>query len=74
MKQSRFMSAMESVANITVGLVVSTVAQAFIMWALGIPVNLHEQLIISVSLTVVSFVRSFALRRAFEAIRVRWST
>ena len=56
MKQSRLMSLVESVANVIVGYGVAVVTQILKMGAI---------------FTVVSIARSFALRRVFEAIRMR---
>ena len=56
MKQSRLMSLLESVANVIVGYGVAVTTQILKMGAV---------------FTVVSIARSFALRRLFEAIRVR---
>ena len=56
MKQTRLMSLVESVANVIVGYGVAVVTQILKMGAI---------------FTVVSIARSFALRRVFEAIRMR---
>lgn len=67
MKQSRVDSLMESLTNIVVGLLVSTAANQIILPAvLGVTLSLHENLLIGVFFTVVSLVRSYAIRRAFD--------
>ncbi|MDP2355137.1 MAG: hypothetical protein Q8M31_03640 [Beijerinckiaceae bacterium] len=71
MKQSRRMSLIESVANVVVGYGVAVVAQILIFPAFGLHVTLEQNLQMGAVFTLVSIARSFALRRAFEAVRVR---
>jgi len=71
MKQSRTMSLVESVANIGVGYGIAVVAQVVVFPLFGIEVGFGEHLAIGTLFTIVSVVRSFMLRRIFEAIRVR---
>ena len=70
MKQSRLMSLVESVANMVVGYGVAVVTQVLIFPIFGLHTTLAQNLKIGAIFTVVSIARSFALRRAFEAIRV----
>lgn len=70
-KQSRAMSLVESVANVAVGYGVAVATQLVVFPWFGIAVSLADNLAIGLAFTVVSLIRSFALRRAFEAIRVR---
>jgi len=70
MKQSRTMSLVESVANIGAGYGIAVVAQVVVFPLFGIEVGLGEHLAIGALFAVVSVVRSFMLRRLFEAIRV----
>ena len=71
MKQSKFMSALESLINIAVGLGVAMAANAIILPLLGFPVSFGQNAIIAAFMTVVSFARSMALRRIFEALHIR---
>ena len=71
MKQSRLMSLVESVANVLVGYGVAVVTQILIFPIFGLHTTLAQNLKIGAIFTAVSIARSFALRRAFEAIRVR---
>jgi hypothetical protein len=71
MKQSRLMSFVESLINIAVGLGVAMIANAIILPALGFPITLTQNLIIGAFMTTVSIVRSYALRRVFEALHIR---
>ncbi len=71
MKQSRLMSLVESVANVIVGYVVAVVTQILIFPIFGLHTTLAQNLQMGAIFTLVSIVRSFGLRRLFEAIRVR---
>lgn len=71
MKQSRLMSLVESLANVLVGYVVAVVTQMLVFPLFGLAVTVSENLLIGLIFTAVSIVRSYALRRGFEALRVR---
>ena len=71
MKQSRLMSLVEAVANVGIGYGVAVIAQVLIFPIFGLHTTLAQNLKIGAIFTAVSIARSFALRRAFEAIRVR---
>ncbi|ABL70159.1 DUF7220 family protein [Paracoccus denitrificans] len=71
MKQSRLMSLAESVANVIVGYGVAVVTQILIFPIFGLHTTLAQNLKIGAAFTVMSIARSFALRRVFEAIRMR---
>jgi len=71
MKQSRLMSLMESLANVLVGYGVAVATQMLVFPLFGLAVTITENLLIGLIFTVVSIVRSYALRRSFEALRVR---
>jgi hypothetical protein len=71
MKQTRLMSLVESVANVVVGYGVAVVAQILIFPIFGLHTTLAQNLKTGAMFTVVSIARSFALRRVFEAIRMR---
>ena len=71
MKQSRLMSLVESVANVIVGYGVAVVTQILIFPVFGLHTTLAQNLKMGAMFTVVSIARSFALRRVFEAIRMR---
>ena len=70
MKQSRLMSMVESLANVLVGYVVAVVTQMAVFPLFGLAVTVTENLLIGLIFTAVSIVRSYALRRGFEALRV----
>jgi hypothetical protein len=71
MKQSRLMSLVESVANVIVGYGVAVVTQLLLFPVFGLHTTLAQNLKMGAVFTVVSIARSFALRRLFEAIRIR---
>ena len=73
MKQSRLMSRVELLANVLVGYVVAVVTQMAVFPLFGLAVTVTENLLIGLIFTAVSIVRSYALRRGFEALRVRQS-
>ena len=69
MAQSHKHSAMESVANILVGYVIAMIAQILIFPLFGINLPLGQNLMIGGAFTVVSLIRSYALRRLFNSLR-----
>ena len=71
MKQSRLMSMVESLANVLVGYGVAVATQMVVFPLFGLAVTISENLLIGLIFTAVSLVRSYVLRRAFEALRVR---
>ena len=71
MKQSRLMSLVESVANVIVGYGVAVVTQILIFPVFGLHTTLAQNLKMGAIFTLVSIARSCALRRVFEAIRMR---
>ena len=73
MKQSRLMSLVESLANVLVGYGVALATQMLVFPVFGLAVTITENILIGLVFTVVSIVRSYALRRGFEALRLRQS-
>lgn len=65
------MSLVEAVANVTVGYGVAVTTQLVVFPWFGLPARIADALALGAIFTVVSITRSFALRRLFEAIRVR---
>ena len=68
MGQRRVTSLVESVANVAVGFVVALVTQIAVFPLFGLAVSLGGNLQIAAIFTVVSIVRSYALRRAFNLL------
>ena len=71
MRQSRLMSLVEAIANVTVSFGVAVLTQMLVFPLFGLRTTVPENLAIGLIFTVVSLVRSYALRRAFEAMRGR---
>lgn len=71
MRQSRLMSAVEAVVNVVVGYGVAVATQLVVFPVFGLEASLAQNLAIGLIFTVVSLVRSYALRRAFEALLTR---
>lgn len=71
MKQSKLMSWLESFINIAVGFGISLAAQMFFLPLLGVQIDFHQNLFFALIMTVISLLRSFALRRLFEALHIR---
>jgi len=70
-KQSRAMSLVEAAVNVAAGYVVALAAQLVVFPLFDVAVSFSDNLIIGAIFTVVSLVRSYVLRRLFEAVRVR---
>ena len=73
MKQSRLMSLVESLANVLVGYCVAVLTQLVVFPLFGLVVTVTENMMIGLIFTAVSIIRSYALRRGFETLRVRQS-
>ena len=71
MKQTRFMSMVEAVANVVVGYVLAIATQIVVFPWFGIETGLAEHMTIGLAFVGVSLARSYLLRRLFEAIRIR---
>ena len=71
MKQSRWMSLVEAVTNVLVGYGIAVATQWAVFPLFGLHATLQENLVIGLVFTVVSLIRSYLLRRVFEALRVR---
>lgn len=70
MKQSRAMSLVEAIANVIVGYGVAVITQILIFPVFGLQTTLAQNLKMGAVFTGISIIRSFALRRLFERIRV----
>ena len=72
-KQSRRMSLIEAVANVLVGYGVAVLTQILVFPFFGLRTSLSQNLLIGFVFTIVSIGRSYALRRAFERIRMHYA-
>lgn len=70
MKQSRRASIIESLANVAIGYGVAVGAQIAIFPLFGVEISLSANFAIGLLFTVVSIIRSYAVRRLFEHLRV----
>ena len=71
MKQTQFMSFVEATTNVVVGYALAIVTQIIVFPWFGIETGMGEHLAIGLAFVGVSLVRSYLLRRLFEAVRVR---
>ena len=68
--QSRLMSMIEAIVNVLVGFWVSVLAQMLVLPLFDLQASLSQSIGMGLIFTVVSLVRSYLLRRAFNAIHV----
>jgi hypothetical protein len=66
--QSRFMSLLEAVTNIEVGYGLAVLTQIIVFPIFGFQASVSENLLIGAAFTVMSLIRSYALRRLFIAV------
>lgn len=71
-KQSRTMSLIEATASVVVGYLLALATQFAIFPFFGLAVSVNDNLLIGGIFTAVSLLRSYVLRRLFEAARARW--
>ena len=71
MSQSRALSAVEALANLAIGWLVALATQMVVFPAVGLQANLAQTLSVSGAFTAVSVLRSYAVRRLFEALARR---
>lgn len=69
MRQTRSMSLVEAAANVVIGYGVAVTTQVVVFPLFGIHIALSDDLLIGLAFLVVSLVRSYVLRRAFERVR-----
>ena len=69
LSQSKFSSLVESAINTGLGIILSTVFTQVICLVYSIELDIHDNLIITFWLTVVSFLRAFIIRLVFN----KWS-
>ena len=71
MTQSRMMSAIEAVTNVLVGYGVAVTTQMVIFPLFGLTATLRQNMAMGAIFTIVSLVRSYALRRVFNHFGLR---
>lgn len=67
--QPRKLSFIESITNTLTGLLVSFCIQIIIYPVMGIPVKLHQNIIITLVFTIASICRGYIVRRIFNKVR-----
>jgi hypothetical protein len=65
-KQTRFMSLMEALANNAIAFVISIIANQLVLPLFGLTVSLAQSIGITVAFTAISIVRGYVVRRIFE--------
>ena len=65
------MSLADALAGVSVGYGVAVLTQLIIFPWFGLPARVGDALAIGLVFTALSIARSFALRRVFEALRIR---
>ena len=65
--QSRWLSFVEAVTNIVVGYGFAVLTQIIVFPLFGLHASLSENLLLGALFTITSLIRSFALRRIFNA-------
>jgi len=65
------MSLVEAITNVVVGFILAVLTQTAVFPLFGLQVSVAKNMLIGAIFTLVSIVRSYALRRLFEAIRIR---
>ena len=61
--QTRLESLIEVIINISIGFVISTIANAILLPMVGLPVTLSQNLLVGAGMTVISVARSYMIRR-----------
>lgn len=74
MSQTKKGSFIEALGNTIVGWVVNYIANLLILPMFGFNVTYSQAFYIGCIFTVISIVRSYVLRRVFNAIKSRWNT
>ncbi len=67
--QSRWMSFVEAVTNIVVGYGLAVLTQIIVFPFFGLQVSLPESFLLGLIFTIISLIRSYALRRMFNTLR-----
>ena len=71
MTQSRRMSLIEAITNVAVGYALAVASQIVVFPWFGVQASLGENLALGGVFTCISLLRSYALRRLFEAAQGR---
>ena len=66
MSQTKKGSIMEAITNILIGITVGFLSNIFVLPMFGYPVTITDGIQISLVFTVISFIRSYAVRRIYN--------
>lgn len=69
MSQSRRFSIIESVTNAAAGFGLAVICNYYILPIFGFNPSINESTVIAIVFTVISIIRSYLLRRVFNALR-----
>ena len=67
--QSKKHSAIESITNVIIGLIISFLIQLIIYPFLNIKVSINQNIFITFVFFIASFIRSYVIRRMFNKIK-----
>jgi len=67
--QTRLMSLVETMTNVAAGLVISFLSQIVIFKIYNVSLSTQQNVEITLYFTIISILRSYALRRFFNSIR-----
>jgi len=67
--QTKILSLTESITNTISGLIISFCIQLIIYPVMGIPVKIHQNIIITLVFTGASIARSYIIRRIFNKLK-----
>lgn len=73
MAQTKTSSLVETLVNVSVGYVIAILSQMVLFPMFGMEISLVDNLIMGGFFTVISIIRGYALRRAFNWISLRSS-
>ena len=68
--QSRLMSAVEAATNVTVGYGIAVMTQLAVFPVFGLAASLSDNLLLGCIFMIVSLIRSYALRRMFDTLKL----
>lgn len=71
MSQSKKHSMLEAFTNVAIGYIIAILSQMLIYPYFNVHVNLQTNLLMGLCFTIVSLIRSYMLRRAFNWYHVR---
>ena len=71
--QTRLSSFLESMTNVGIGMIFALVGQVIVSWWYDLPLSIGQNMKIVLFFTVLSVIRTYAVRRWFNRRSVKWS-